>query len=174
MTSAGCNRAAPGYLMWTRTVRSLRETLTPAGWRAVDLNQLPLVVNADRTIGVAVSSGDAVTGLQLPGLQPKTRYPKGAMTASAVERNGQLALFALTPEPGSFASMTTYILLWYRDGGERELRSELSRPASLGEGGKIDSWDRRILLPPVPLGDEVEVRDDDDPGEVDVYFEPRE
>lgn len=176
-------KSAPGFLMWTRTTRRLREQLTPKprSWRSVDINQLPMAVNPDRTVGIVVSSGDAFTGLDIPGQQPKTRYPKGAMTAAVVERNEQLALFdvpgeaeSVTPNPGEYAALVTWVLLWYRDGRRREIRGEVSRPEKVGDDRKIDHWAQRILLPPIPLGDEVKLDEGDEPDDVDVDVEPLE
>lgn len=170
-------KSAPGFLMWTRTTRRLREQLTPAprSWRAIDLNQLPMVINADRSIGIVVSSGDVFTGLHVPGQPPKTRYPKGAMTAAVVERNEQLALFDVpdepesdAPKPGEYDALVTWVLLWYRDARKREIRGELSRPEKVGDNGKIDQWGDRILLPPIPLGGEVKIEEGDEPDDVDV------
>src|SRR6266511_2751949 len=168
-------RSAPSFLMWTRTIRILRETLIPRRWKAVDLNQLPLIVNHDRTIGIAVSSGDSVTGLVIPGVQPKTRNPKGAVTVAVVKRNEDLALFPLSdivkePEPDDYSRLRTYYLLWYFDRKKSELRAELSQPEAVGSDGRIDSWiSPRIIIPSIQMTRDVELRADDDAVDVDVF-----
>jgi hypothetical protein len=48
-------------------------------------------------------------------------------------------------------------LLIHRDRVARELRTELSRPVSMGEDGRVDAWSERIILGAVPFDDQVRV-----------------
>lgn len=46
------------------------------------------------------------------------------------------------PPPGE------WLLLYFYDGENQELRSEFSRPAALSEDGEVEAWDVRVLLEP--------------------------
>lgn len=78
----------PGSVFWGRVVRYLRETYVPKGWKARNVDQLPLLINSDRTLAITASSGDWATGISAL-YTPRTRYPKGAATGRRVEANGQ-------------------------------------------------------------------------------------
>lgn len=112
---------AAGTLDYFARIRTLREELKPLGWEPRNHNQLPLAVNADKTLAVGVLQGDARTGL--PGVpHPRSRRPTGAAKASLIARNQELALFALlaAEDDGTelgddeYARMETWYLLTYR------------------------------------------------------------
>jgi len=153
---------APGTFDYFARVRTLRELLrTEQGWLLYDPKQSPLIVNPDKTVAVGVLLGDARTGL--PGNpQPRSHRPAGVAKEALVARNQDLTpgLFPLPVDPDEdllvedeYARLATWYLLTYRYTARKqgfvEVRSELSLPSRVGANGKIDSWDRRILLPAI-------------------------
>ncbi|GAA3499061.1 hypothetical protein GCM10019016_061640 [Streptomyces prasinosporus] len=154
---------AAGTFDYFARVRTLRYLLrTEAQWKGYDPKQSPLTVNPDKTMAIGVLLGDARTGL--PGNpQPRSHRPAGVAKESLVARNQDLdpGLFPL-PQQGEpeaeltedeYARLATWYLLTYRYTARKqgfiEVRSELSLPSRVGPQGKIDSWDRRILLPAI-------------------------
>ncbi|MEU6421114.1 hypothetical protein [Streptomyces spiralis] len=154
---------APGSQDYFTRVRELRRALrTELGWHPYDPLQAPLVVNPDKTIGIGVLLGDARAGLRgIP--HPRSKRPAGVTKEQAIARNQELQLPFSEPEfaaldgaqsdDDEYARMETWYLLTYRyearKSGAVTVRSELSLPDRVGPGGKIDSFQRRILLPPV-------------------------
>jgi hypothetical protein len=165
---------APGYFGWAETVRTLRDRLTTKGWRRLNELNLPLVVNHERNLAIAVSTGDKTTGCKEGS--PCTSSIKGPMTASVL-RGNQLELFP-DREPGVVVEMdrqrrlfspaemtngsvkedfkiskwTTWMLLVYRDA--QEIRCELSLPVGMDEEGYVDEWKERIILTATPFDGE--------------------
>lgn len=161
-TEDDANNAA-GTMDYFARVRTLRYLLRTEGqWKRYDPKQSPLSVNPDRTMAIGVLLGDARTGL--PGNpQPRSHRPAGVAKESLVARNQDLdpGLFPLPPQDDpeaeltddEYARLTTWYLLTYRYAARKqgfiEVRSELSLPSRVGAQGKIDSWDRRIILPAI-------------------------
>src|ERR1051325_6415929 len=73
---------APGYYAWAGTVRALRDILMPQKWTRNDDECYSRVVSPDRSIAIAVCTGDDGTGNK--DVNPKTKYPKGTATQAAV------------------------------------------------------------------------------------------
>jgi hypothetical protein len=141
-----------GMVPWAKTVRALREALIPLGWRPEEPGNLPLIVNAEGTVGIAVSRGDGLTGVASGS--PQTQHPKGPVTVAVVESN-QLSLFgqaivAGQAEPAE-PRRVTWILLIANCGNE--IRCELSLPDYVGEDMRVTGWAERIILEPIILGD---------------------
>lgn len=137
---------AGGFYQWNETLRALREGLAPAGWARSDDSGFSTAEHPERKIRIAVSSGDLGTGRS--DATPKTRRSKGPRTAAAVSVNAaQLDLFPDTlPQPRTEeGQVLTWVLLFCCDGDR--LRAELSLPVYLDDGGHIDAWRERILLP---------------------------
>lgn len=140
----------PGFSAWAMTVRALREYLVPEGWRRSDENNYSLVINDGATVAIAVSTGDDATGQA--DRNPSTKSSKGPSTIDAVSANRiQLSLFADLPAlpasaraPARDSSWITWILLVHRS--TNEVRCELSLPSSMGEDGRVDEWQERIIL----------------------------
>src|SRR5690606_24392145 len=63
---AGCTHShpssAPGFYLWSETFSALADMLLPSGWTKLETNNLPVLVNPDRTVGVITSSGSKETG----------------------------------------------------------------------------------------------------------------
>jgi len=161
----------PGYAQWAETVRALRDIAVPLGWVATDDNNFPLCVHDDRAVSIAVQTGDRETGTT--GI-PSNRAPKGASTEQAVAVNiRQLTLFEaedipVLPISNDKARHIMWILLYHV--APNEVRFELSLPSKM-IGGKIRSWQERIIFPAIPLTEtQINFGDDDGP-EFDVSVE---
>jgi hypothetical protein len=146
----------PGTAFWAETTRALREGLFAAGWTRKNESNLPLVVNENETLAIAVSSGNEETGRK--DGTPGTRSAKGPRTAAAVRVNQQQQAFDFMDPEAVIESLktagrATWLFLTYRDLSAQELRCELSRPISMTEDGHVDQWGERILLEPIPFGD---------------------
>lgn len=137
---------AGGFYQWNETLRALREGLAPAGWARSDDRGFSTAEHPDGKIRIAVSSGDLGAGRA--DAMPKTRRSKGPLTAAAVSVNAaQLDLFpdTLARPKADGANVLTWVLLFCCDGDQ--LRAELSLPVYLDDGGHIEDWRERILLP---------------------------
>jgi len=149
--------SAPGLSSWFEGVATLRYELVPDGWQCMNDQNLPLTANADGSIAIAYSSGDAATGTVE---NPSTKSDKGPRTIHAVASNrDQLCLFPdeELPLPGDTSDRQTWILLVYRDEIRREVRCELSRPIGLDSDNRVNDWHERIILDAFPYdGDEMD------------------
>ena len=144
-----------GISQWGEIVAALREQLLPRGWTRIDEDNLPLTVNATRTIAISVSTGDEATGIA--DATPSTRSTKGPRTANAVVVNAlQLTLFGNVPlkpeELKRSNGVMTWILLFHRDVTAQETRFELSRPVKMDSDGHVDVWAERIIFASSPFG----------------------
>jgi hypothetical protein len=161
-----------GFYQWNETLRTLREELVVQGWLRDDNQGYSTVENPERTIAIAVSSGDAGTGQRWE--TPRTKRSKGPRTAEAVIDNAaQLDLFpetlaVPTPAPGDHV---TWILLFYCDGNQ--LRAELSLPVSMDANGHIELWRERIILPSQPVDSSISVPEPDFGPEVEIDIQRR-
>ena len=155
-----------GMTMWAETVRSLREQLILAGWHRDDTGNFSTVVNGDGALGIAVASGNVDTGQA--DRHPTTRYPKGAVTHQAVERNAYLPFDPLPKDLAATAEPHIWWLLHNRTAGE--LRSELSFPVAIDESGFVAAWGTRLILPPIDL-EPATLRLDEEPVAPDVNIE---
>jgi hypothetical protein len=151
----------PGTVFWAETTRALREGLFDRGFARKNEANLPLVVNADETIAIAVASGDAATWKE--DEFPCTRSAKGPKTAEAVRINQQQSFEFIEPLPViesiNTPGRSTWLLLTYRDLKTRILRIELSRPISMNEDGHVDEWAERIILASIPFADDPQLLD---------------
>jgi hypothetical protein len=172
----------PGSVFWGRVVRFLRETYVPKGWKARNVDQLPLLINLDRSLAITASSGDWATGVSSL-YTPKSRYPKGAATGRRVEANGQATIpglpAELTEDADEDDSLATWVLLYFHEKGEEQtkLLCELSLPLEVGAQGKINKWSERLILPPLEFPEDViglgGTEDDEGPDAIDVPIERR-
>lgn len=144
----------PPLSQWAVTLRVLRESLLPLGWSKSNEGNYCIVIDPSGENAIAVATGCPNTGVAVPGKLPTTKCPKGPSTVSALCINAELLvdLFPETvPEPKVIGNEQhlTWLLLFFVD--EKELRVELSLPASMGHDGHVDAWSERIILSPVPL-----------------------
>jgi hypothetical protein len=150
-----CNQFNPptdaGNRAHGTVVRVLREIKVPQGWTFSDHHLFSTIVSPDRTLEVAVSSGDEGTGNSK--CDPRSQYKKGERINIGVQQNrGQLLLFqsqAVTRMDRSTAP-TIWILLCHR--WENIVRCELSIPTSLGRDNRVNFEGTRIILPELNLG----------------------
>lgn len=161
----------PGLAQWAETVRALRDKTAPMGWSTSDDNNFPLSIHPSNNIVIAVQTGDHETGTS--GI-PSNRAPKGSNTEDAVAVNQrQLSLFdtiPLLPTTDENDPRMMWVLLYHV--APNEVRYELSLPMKM-VGGKIRSWQERIVFLPIPLGNtDIDLGDDDAP-EFDVPVERR-
>lgn len=172
-TTDNCPPGGRGHVRWTWTVAGLREGLVPRGWSRDD-STLNFVVSSCKTLRIATSRADELTGRESGTRQPRTKN-KGLFTIQAIEKNEQLDLLAalfgkdgLGAESKRDAALKqdlqeTWFLLYYR--GQDRMQCELSRP-SRTEAGRIVEWAERILLPDVDLDGGGGLRVDDEEVEV--------
>jgi hypothetical protein len=86
---------------------------------------------------------------------PKTKNPRGPATQAAITENVvQLDLFFAAGVPMVLkvkptTGLVTRFLLVHR--AQSEIRAELSVPADMEDGGKVDAFTERIILEPIPL-----------------------
>jgi hypothetical protein len=162
--AANCTDHEPrtfvGMMPWGRGVGHLRDLTVPRGWRADRSGNYETAAHPSNSHCVAVCSGSVGTG-RLKGM-PRTRNPKGEMTARMVDRNKQLSLghgtdvFAGTGEAViEDKSRETWLLLHYYDREAGEIRLELSCPSEM-TGKQITDWRARIIIDPIPFSDEID------------------
>ena len=166
--------ASQGLWAWAETVCGLRDELVPLGWSRSDEANLPLTVNADKTLAICVNTGNEDTGIQ--DGSPCTRSTKGPQTRQAILENlGQLRLFPATDVIRE--DRTVWILLIHRDMRAREVRAELSQPISISDEGKVDRWKERIILSSTPFDDDLVSLIEGDNGpqtpEIDIEIKKR-
>lgn len=149
----------PGLAQWAETVRALRDKTAPLGWTYSDDNNFPLCIHPSSNIVIVVQTGDRETGTS--GI-PSNRAPKGANTEDAVAINyRQLSLFDTLPDfsQGQASDKPIMWVLLYHV-APNEIRFELSLPLKMS-GGKIRSWEDRIVFPAIQIGiTDIEIGDD--------------
>jgi hypothetical protein len=126
----------------------LRDQLVLLGWKPENDGGLPTIINPAATIALCINSGDENTGNA--SKTPSTKHHKGARTVGFVVSN-QMALFEVPSAPvrsRDGRKLQTWTLLFYEDAGE--IREELSLPVFI-DGGQINGWTERIILPAIPL-----------------------
>lgn len=160
---------APGFDAWARTVRALRESLIPKGWKRNDDAMLSTVESPDGLTAIAVVTGDDGVGQEKAN--PRTKYPRGAATGAAVSRN-QAYLFPemnnVPEDDGMTKKQIMWMLLRHRKKGAESVSVELSLPASMTKGGEVTAWLTRIILDPITVEATVEVEDDQTDQGIDV------
>ncbi|WP_190131937.1 hypothetical protein [Streptomyces mashuensis] len=165
----------PGNIFWGRTVRYLRETYTPLGWRSASPSNVPLLISPTDDFAITASSGSRETGFA--ALTPSTRYPKGSAVIRRVETNRQLMFpdYEVESEAQDVGDgIPTWFLLYQHVNTENGTRlyAELSLPNNTGSRGKIDSWHERIILPWIDFeGFTPFPSEDDSEGGIDIPIE---
>jgi hypothetical protein len=166
-----------GVTAWARTLRGMREITSPMGWTKDDAGNYSTVVSPDKSLAIAVATGDKETGIYDPArpfAYPKLKHPKGSMTRLAVSQNA--SVLYLFPELEADAKAKsdaleaaerriTWILLKRREGDT--VFAELSLPSKFSDGGQISWWEHRIILEPFDAEPIADVGDDsgDDSGD---------
>lgn len=174
--------APRGYAGQTRhavAVSCLRMLLLAHGWEQNDDDNVARIRHVGRGLAIVVATGNALTGLPFAftGRSPSTKWPKGDITRAAAADNQQLALFDSgggipDAEDANVPSFETWMLLMRAL--HHEVRAELSRPISVSQGGFINAWGQRIILPSMPNDGSAVDPDFGDDGEIpDVPVDPR-
>lgn len=152
----------PGSRAWGAVIRGLRrELLTDSDeWSFSFVSGLNLTHNKNKGLNILVMSGDKYTGL-FDG-NPKSKNPKGAATEVLVGENYELFNTEKTISPifGSepVDSMINFVLLYFFDYGNKEVRYELSIPDGMSQSAgktRIASWKERYLFEAIPFVNKV-------------------
>ena len=151
----------PGLAQWADTVRALRDKTSPMGWSYSDNNNFPLCIHPSGNVVIAVQTGDNDTGISASN--PSNRAAKGLNTEQAIWINQkQLSLFDAFPDTSSVNSdenRIMWVLLYHVT--PFEIRFELSLPLNF-IGGKIRSWQERLIFPAITLDQiDIEIGDSD-------------
>lgn len=154
-------RTYPGLAQWADTVRALRDKTSPMGWSHSDDNNFPLCIHPSGNVVIAVQTGDNDTGISASN--PSNRAAKGLNTEQAIWTNQkQFSLFDAFPDTSSVDSNENrimWILLYHVT--PSEIRFELSLPLNI-IGGKIRSWQERLVFPAITLDQiDIEIGDSD-------------
>jgi hypothetical protein len=164
LARSACNSNHPplyrGLKFWGESTCALRLQAAQSGYEGRDTVGFATSFNRALGVAIVVVAGDLATGIE-NGIAPKTKYRKGTITIAAVEQNRtQLELFPEfyvdVPEQNvaDAEGTETWFLLVSKDAATRELRAELSLPASMTADAKVTGWVERIILDPIP-GDAV-------------------
>ncbi|MFW0169199.1 hypothetical protein [Rothia sp. P4278] len=146
---------AAGTRRWFDTTEVIRRELRTKGpWKIENPKNRPLVVHLGGDYRMGILGGDANTGIPDPDVVPKANRKKGVATKESVNAN-QEALFYLNKPAdntlheviGSLPPAGHWFLLYYRD--EEEIRCEISLPSPSFEDGQFQSWQCRVILPPI-------------------------
>jgi len=151
-----------GITAWGEINATLRAILKSEaiGWDCTHKSGLTITYNKEFSIALIATSGDKDTGLEAG--DPCTKNKKGPSTRNIVASNMMGDLFddgSETPliqkQSQSIDPTKTWILLYHFDKMLKEIRFELSLPASTaricGKDNKlkIDSWKWRLLFSPM-------------------------
>jgi hypothetical protein len=142
-------RTYPGLAQWAETVRALRDKTVSMGWGTSDDNNFPLSIHPSGNLVIAVQTGDNDTGFKASN--PSNRAVKGTNTEQAVWANQkQFSLFDSFDENYLVQNnqKVMWVLLYHVF--QNEVRYELSLPSNI-IGGKIRSWQERLILPAITL-----------------------
>lgn len=146
---------AEGTTRYAKTVRYVREELVPLGWRFDNYRNFCRTIHPSGAFSIVTSSGDEFTGVDVPGMKPSTKYPKGDLTALAVLRNADQGVLDLgadyAVEAVDPADLENIWFLLQRVSDEA-ISAELSLPTAI-ENGVIVDWEERIILPRISRQD---------------------
>ncbi|WP_432472347.1 hypothetical protein [Amphritea sp. HPY] len=139
-----------GVTAYGEAVRTLREQLIPEGWKPKTQYGLALTYNRDLNVSIIVTSGDKDTG-RADGY-PTTKNSKGGATTQVVHSNFDLFNdHSDDVDTAELLSNQTWVLLYFIDTSNEEVRYELSLPTGMSGNGKISSWSKRIILDTIAL-----------------------
>jgi hypothetical protein len=160
----------------------------PKGFRRERPGGFEVLRSPDESFDITVAAGNSATGR--PDGMPSTRIERGPLTGQAVDANRHQIRFDSNvvpfgrrePRPEVAPGRRTWLLLHCWDESADELRVELSIPIEFSrragtdyERGAVSRFDPRLILPPIPLGDNAEIEDDDEGGdEIDIPVDRRD
>jgi len=150
-----------GFRFWSEMVAATRRELIRKGngWSTEVVKRMEMVVNSVKGVSLIITSGDRHTGR--PDGLPKTKNAKGEATRSIVHNNpGTVDMFQTDSlytgksEITPVDSTRTYIVLYYYDAADKEVRCEVSYPVGMvNQDGfaRVSAWSERIILSPLPF-----------------------
>lgn len=150
---------AGGSRAWEEIVATFRTLVVDQndGWRSIQQNGMPVLINSELNATIVITSGDENTGLKASH-DPKTRNTKGQVTESFVGQNYDLFDDSTTTIFQPTDSHQTWVLLYTLDKAKSEVRYELSLPTNTSISGnkgkiKITEWQTRIIFPAISFND---------------------
>jgi hypothetical protein len=161
-----------GYTRWASPLRQLGDLYASKGFTRERPKNFELLVSPDHSFGLTMAPGDHNTGTDK---MPSTRIERGPLTGQAVIGNRHQLAFGSIDRAFDKDAMKIWLLLAYFDDLEEELRLELSFPVEFSSKGKkkrrgfVTAFRPRLILPSIPLLDDVGLGDDDEEdGQIDV------
>lgn len=159
---------AGGTYAYQGALSEMTAQFEEAEYERKDVNNLPVFLHLKGDTAVILTSGNSATGRLWSGVDPTSRYPKGALTHRLISTNvmpgqaelgGSLSLVTLLGPAGSKAdTMIAEVLrrqVWlyviHFDFSAKEIRSEISLPSSRQSGRYVSSWLSRIPISPYPI-----------------------
>ncbi|RKT82632.1 hypothetical protein SAMN05421805_104100 [Saccharopolyspora antimicrobica] len=183
-------KSASGLKDWIARVGALREhVVSGARWCYADPHNVPLVYAPDKSRALGVLLGDENTGNEMVREGPRSKYPRGRVSAQAAAAEDQLAFFGVGGEGrrgrlevSDLVAMDVWLLVTRLvevrgapEGGDQILvNREVSLAGPIEPGEQITFWQERLVFSPqrfeapmvLPEGPE-------DPDEIDVYVRAR-
>lgn len=158
-----------GLSIWSKIVGALRYQLTEEGWEQHDIANAPRSVSPDGTMAIAAIGGNSQTALT--DTDPSNARTKGPRFANEIENNAanssapRYTQCQLDLGPGDedtrFSDLRTWVLLYFWDRTNNELRLELSLPIDCDKGF-VTQWETRIILPAQDLSGNINLSGSDD------------
>ncbi|MFI3158236.1 MAG: hypothetical protein QX199_18995 [Methylococcaceae bacterium] len=146
---------AAGTMAFFATVRASRELLIPLGWEKREIRNLSLISNPKTSVSIVVATGDNNVGIK--EVIPKTKNPKGKQAELYISTNCDIFsddIFSnddFTDQSIDTSEFQTWVLMYYLDVKENQIRLELSLPTDQNIRGQINSWKERVILDPILL-----------------------
>lgn len=164
---------AAGSYQWHASVPALRERLQYLEWTRKDPKNCPIIISPDRSVAIAVMTGDEDTGN--PDGIPSNRSKKGKFLEEQIKLNNafnrQYTLFKQDQGSGRHAT-ELWVLLYHYDAIRKEVRYELSLPSEFRKKNII-GWSERILLGHITEAPAIPVKDMETSQPIEVYVEPK-
>jgi hypothetical protein len=160
-------KTAAGWYAWSETTAALRDVLVPNGGEAIYVDGFERCVCPTRRDEIAVMTGDRCTGD--PERDPQPKYTKPRVVAQGTIARSQIQMFKPEDIPAPPGRRRLWFLLIRRVGDV--VRAELSRPGGITDAGRINVWEQRIIVAPVPVGATVTVTtksEQTEPVDIDV------
>ncbi|WP_281648145.1 hypothetical protein [Parendozoicomonas sp. Alg238-R29] len=144
---------AGGIMAYLDTTRFLRDQLIPKGWTRQNINNLCITRHPENTCDIVVSSGSSDTGRK--DGNPSNKNPKGNSARNYIDKN-QLGFWPPEETTQSKSPQNTWMLIYYIDESEGEIRLELSLPTAIDDSGYVKTWSTRLLIAAVSFDSEPE------------------
>lgn len=162
-------RNAGGWYAYAEATAALRDLLVPLGGRAIHEDGYERCVCADGLDEIAVLGGDKFTGD--PDRDPQPKFTKPRVVAQGVVERSQLEMFKRDEEERRRAHRHLWFLLVRRE--KDYARVELSRPGAITDSGRVNAWEERIILKPIPVSSTPIQQANDQTEPVEIEVEPR-